>query len=324
MELRHLRYFSAVARHLSFTKASKKIRVSQAALSETVKNLEEELGFELLSRTKVSVRLTAAGESFLRDSDRILKDAVDAGRSAARVARGESGHISIGFLGATDAPFLPTLLRSFIRSHPSVDISIVDGTPREIAKAMAEGRIDLSISHPDEATSRDLPVERFPIYTDGLCAVFPKTHHLAVEAGPLDFRTLSGERLIIGARPGAPWFYDTFIASCRRAKFIPRIVLTPTYLSTTMLLAEGGLGVGIAPTSAAHSVAGRALLFRLLTPKSAAIPKLLVWPRGLQSATAAAFVALVRSKAPEIAEAMSFQSRPQLPTGGFRINAKLA
>jgi hypothetical protein len=93
-------------------------------------------------------------------------------------------------------------------------------------------------------------------------------------------------------------------------------------MSTTMLLAEGGLGVGIAPTSAAHSVAGRALIFRHLIPKSAPIPKLLVWPRGLQSATAAAFVALVRAKAPGIADAMSFQSRPQLPNREFRIRAK--
>jgi DNA-binding transcriptional LysR family regulator len=308
MELRHMRYFAAVARDLSFTAASKRIHVAQAALSETVKSLEEELGFELLSRNRRAVKLTAAGESFLRDAERILRDTGDAARSAARVARGESGHLSIGFLGATDAPFLPKLLRSFRKRHPSVELSILDGTPRDVAKAMAEGRIDLAISHPEESTSRLLPVETFTIYTDHLCAVLPEGHPLAHEKGPLPFRRLAGEQLIVGARPGAPWFFDTVIASCRRANFVPRVGLAPVFLSTTMLLAEGELGIGIAPTCAIHSVAGRALFFRLLTPKSDPIPKLLVWPKGLQSPTAMAFVNFVRERASSIAASMAFSA----------------
>jgi DNA-binding transcriptional LysR family regulator len=299
-----MRYYVAVARHLSFTAAAKKIHVAQASLSETVKNLEEELGFELLSRTRQSVKLTAAGESFLRDAERILLDADAASHAARRIARGESGHLSIGFLGATDAPFLPKLLRNFRKRNPHVEISIFDGTPGDIAKAMVDGRIDLAISHPNDV--QHIPVESFQIYSDELCAVIPRGHPLSAERGPLAFKILANEQLIVGARQGAPWFFDTFMASCRRANFMPTIVLSPNYLSTTMLLTEGALGVGIAPTSAAHSVAGRALFFRVLIPSSDPIPKLLVWPRGLKSPTATAFIELVKSQAASIAGAMAF------------------
>jgi DNA-binding transcriptional LysR family regulator len=301
-----MRYFVAVARLLSFTAAAKKIRVAQASLSETVKNLEEELGFELLSRTRQSVRLTAAGESFLRDAERILRDTDDASYAAGRIARGESGHLSIGFLGATDAPFLPKLLRTFHKTHPNVEMTIFDGTPGDVAKAMVDGRIDLAISHPNETVSQPIPLERFQIYSDDLCAALPRNHPLSAEKGPLPFRMLAKEPLIVSAREGAPWFFDTVIAACRRAKFVPRIVLAPNYLSTSMLLTEGGLGIGIVPSSAAHSVAGRALFFRVLTPRSDPVPKLLLWPRGLQSPPAAAFVDLVRVQAASIAGAMAF------------------
>src|SRR6266516_7674002 len=108
MELRHLRYFAAVAQYLNYCEASRRLHVAQPAISQTVLDLEDELGVKLLLRTKRSVQLTAAGATFLREAEEILRRSTEAQRAAQRAARGEVGALGIGFFGTASAPFLPT------------------------------------------------------------------------------------------------------------------------------------------------------------------------------------------------------------------------
>src|SRR5580704_23631 len=115
MELRHLRYFTAVARHLNYSEASRRLHVAQPAISQTILDLEAELGVKLLLRTKRSVQLTAAGEAFLRESEEILRRSTEAQHLAQRAARGEAGTLGIGFFGTASAPILPMLVQSFRR-----------------------------------------------------------------------------------------------------------------------------------------------------------------------------------------------------------------
>lgn len=304
MELRHLRCFVAVAQHLSFTAAARSLHLAQAALSETIKNLENELGFELLARNRRSVRLTAAGASFLRDTQRILRDVNDASRSANLVARGETGRLTIGFLGATAAPYLPRLLRDFKRRFPGVEIGLFDGTPRELTNALNEGRIDVAITRVEEDGAYQIPVERFQILDAELCVAFARDHPFAGSRGPLSIRMISGEPLVLPARTSAPWFYDTVIASCRKVGFVPRTVMTPNHMSTVMVLVEAGIGISLVSETVSHSVAGRRLRFRPLKPRLFTVPALMVWPRGVHSPTTRAFVALVQELAPTITKTM--------------------
>ena len=309
MELRHLRYFVAVARHLSFSGASRSIHVAQAALSETIKSLEEELGVELLARTRQSVMLTAAGESFLRDSERILRDVADASRAADLVARGETGRLAIGFLGATAAPFLPKLLREFHGLHPHVQLSLFDGTPHQLTVALTEGRIDVAISRPDEEGARQIPMDQFTLFSAELCAVLPRDHGLARGKEPLRLKALAREPIILAARTSAPLAFDAMVASCRKAGFVPNLLLAPNHLSTVLVLIEAGLGVGIVSGSAAHSVAARNLVFREIAPKTYSVATVLTWPRGTLSPTAAAFIEYVKARSPAIAKEMRFPKR---------------
>ena len=111
MELRHLRYFVGVAHHLNYSEASRRLHVAQPAISQTILDLEDELGIKLLHRTKRTVQLTTAGAVFLREAEQILRHATEAAQLARRAAGGETGSLGIGFFGTASGPFLPSLVR---------------------------------------------------------------------------------------------------------------------------------------------------------------------------------------------------------------------
>ena len=304
VELRHLRYFVAVANRLSFTQAARSIHVAQAAVSKTVKYLEEELGVELLVRTRRSVKLTAAGATFLGYAERIVTDVGAASAASAKVARGESGSLTIGFLGASAAPFLPALLREFLKLRPDVHVALADSTPRDLTHGLAAGRIDVGITRPEIPGAHRIPIEEFELQEDELCAVMNRSHPLAAGRGALALKLFAREPFVLIARSSSPWYYDTVIGMCRRAGFSPRVVMSANHLITTLMLVEAGIGIGVAPACSAHHVASATLVYRTLAPKSPPIPTLLIWPRGIESPVARAFIDFVRRKAPEIPRLM--------------------
>src|SRR5262245_50841671 len=112
MELRHLRYFVGVAHHLNYSEASRRLHVAQPAISQTILDLEEELGIKLLNRTKRTVQLTTAGAAFLGEAEQILRHATEAAQVARRAARGEVGSVGSGFFGAGSRAFLSSRVQS--------------------------------------------------------------------------------------------------------------------------------------------------------------------------------------------------------------------
>src|SRR5947199_10669948 len=129
MELRHLRYFRAVAESRGFREAARRLHVVQPALSQTVSDLERELGVQLLVRNSRTLRLTAEGEVFLKEVKQILEHADRAVELARRAARGEIGALSIGFLGSATAFFLPRIIREYRRRLPGVRVSLHEIAP---------------------------------------------------------------------------------------------------------------------------------------------------------------------------------------------------
>jgi DNA-binding transcriptional LysR family regulator len=304
MELRHLRYFTAVARHLSFSAAARAIHVAQPALSETVQDLEAELGAQLLARTRQSVKLTAAGTVFLREAESILRAADEARRMAQQAARGETGRVAIGFLAPPTAPFLPALVREFRATRPGVEVVLLEFTPRELQLALAEGRIDLGFTRPVLDSAWRIPVQGETLFADALSAVIPRGHRLAKSTAPLPTTELRREDLVLVERDNAPWFYDMVIATCRRAGFSPRIVSSPDYMSTALLLVEAGTGCSIVPCSTAQHRRDLDIVFRRLTPQPKPVPLNLVWPKGDEAPAARAFRELVLARRDEIARRM--------------------
>ena len=153
MELRHLRYFAAVARELSFRKAAERLNISRPALSKQVKDLENEIGVKLLERDTVSVSLTKAGEIFLEDAEKLLAHAEQAIERAAQAESGHRGRLRIGSVGIIATQFLPATLKIFHRKFPGVEVAFVEMLPAEQLDALADGRIDIGFAYGDEIAS---------------------------------------------------------------------------------------------------------------------------------------------------------------------------
>src|SRR6266404_1207660 len=143
MELRHLRYFVAVAEDLNFTKAAAKLHLAQPSLTRQIHNLEDELGVRLLNRSRGPVGLTEEGRSFLVDAQRILALATESILAVQRLSRGEIGQLNIGYLSNFDFQLLPETLASFRQTFPHIALNLFDMTPAEQFRALEVRKIDL-------------------------------------------------------------------------------------------------------------------------------------------------------------------------------------
>lgn len=150
MELRHLRYFVAVAEELSFRKAAQRLNISRPALSKQVKDLEDEIEVRLLDRDTVSVALTKAGELFLEDSQKLLSMAEQAIERASQAQSGHRGRLRIGSVGIIATDFLPRTLKIFKQKYPGVEVVFVEMLPAEQLDALAQGRIDIGFAYGKE------------------------------------------------------------------------------------------------------------------------------------------------------------------------------
>jgi len=297
MELRHLRYFVAVAQHLNYSEAARRLHVAQPAISQTVLDLEEELGVKLLLRTKRSVQLTAGGSAFLREAEDILQRAGEARRLAQRAARGEVGSLGIGFFGTAAGPILPSLVQAYRRKFPDVELQLYEMNPDQQLAAFDDGRIQLGFSRL-LPTDRRGEFEEEVVYTDQLVIALPETHPLAKQK-VIRLKNLAGEPFVQFHRRGAPGLFDEVIASCRRAGFSPRIINEPNFMATVMTLVESGLGVSLIPRCV-RTLNRTHVTIRPILPKSARIPLCVAWRKSEKSPIIGAFLDTLRAAATQI------------------------
>jgi DNA-binding transcriptional LysR family regulator len=248
MELRHLRYFVAVAEELHFSRAAARLNIAQPPLSRQIRDLERELGAELLERVKRRVQLTPAGRAFLPEARLTLTQAERARRTAQRAARGEIGRLRVGFVeAATFSGILPDVLRFFRKHYPDVALELFELSSLQQAEALREGRIDVGLLHsPPPDAEQWLQVER--ILRDPLVAALPLGHRLARRAR-LTLRALAPEPLLLFPRQNGPALYDRIIAAYRAAGFSPSVVQEAAQMHTLAGLVAAGLGVALVPGS---------------------------------------------------------------------------
>lgn len=245
MELRHLRYFLAVATELHFGRAAEKLHISQPPLTKQIQDLEAELGFDLFKRTKRSVVLTLAGQTFLNEVDRILQQldrAIDIG---SKTSRGELGQISIGFVGSATYNVLPVMLQQFRDRYPDVHIELHELTTDRQLIWLREGRIDVGLIRPP-MIERDFNSQ--VIFQESVVVALPTCHHLAMTAS-IDLTALATEPFILFPRELAPGLYDPIIAICQAAGFSPLVVQECIQMQTIVSLVSANMGVSILPES---------------------------------------------------------------------------
>lgn len=246
MELRHLRYFTAVVECKGYREAASRLHIAQPSISEAVSDLEDELGLKLFSRTHRNARLTPEGEIFYEDAVHVLQQAETAILTAKLAAQGKVGKLSIGFIGSATLSFLPDLIRRYKLEYPNVKLALHDLYPVELDKACDRGEIDIAIT-------RTLSLERSKnrqskvLLRDPLVAVLPRSRNL--KSKKLRLADLANERFILFHRQGAPGVFDTIIGACRSQGFSPRVENEPNSMQTILSLVEAEEGVAIVPAS---------------------------------------------------------------------------
>ena len=245
MELRHLRYFIAVAEELNFTRAADRLHMAQPPLSQQIQQLETQLGFQLFRRTKRTVVLTEAGQVFFEESQKIMQQVDRAIQLAQQTSRGELGQLMIGFVSSAAHNVVPAILQQFRTLHPAVKLELHELTTNEQLQRLRFGQIDIGFVRP--------PVEEDGInseivFREPLIVALPETHHLADRA-QVELRELSTEPFILFPRSLAPGLYDPIVSLCQEAGFSPIAAQEALQMQTIVSLVAAEIGVAIVPES---------------------------------------------------------------------------
>lgn len=273
MELRHMRYFLAVADLGTFSAASRSLRVAQSAISEQIADLEREVGVPLLDRSAKKPALTAAGAAFSNECRRILEAADSAIAMARRVHRGEQGALRIGFFaGGMDAEF-PSQIQKFREQFPNVQLSLHEMTPAQQWKALSEGRIDVGFTRRLEPEFRG-DLRTIVLRHDPMMAILPRHHPAA--PGPIDLRDLANEPFVLSSREISPAVFDKVIELCSEAGFSPHIASLSSVWSSVVLMVQAGVGIAILPLNE-QQFRTRHLVFCPVKAKNAWVEFVMAW-----------------------------------------------
>ncbi|MES2707721.1 MAG: LysR substrate-binding domain-containing protein [Verrucomicrobiota bacterium] len=273
MDLRHLRYFQAVAEELSYARAALRLRIAQPALSRAVKELEAGIGAEVLERSRHHVRLTPAGTVLLRETAVLLESWEETLRRVRRTAAGEEGELRLGYIGPPTQPFLGRLLHEYRRRFPQVRVHLEERTPERVWEMVAKGRLTAGLTRP-VPTKTELGMRTLVLRQERLGVTLRPDHPLANRKS-IPWKSLAGEALVILARREGASLHDAILAACRTAGFMPRLAHTPSLIGTVLSYTEGGAGAGIVTDSIVLG-AGASLKFIPLTP-ARTVPLVLVW-----------------------------------------------
>jgi len=273
MELRHLRYFCAVADAGTFGKASRELHVSQSAISEQIADLEREIGGPLLDRTQRRARLTPQGEIFLAEARKTLQASERAIDITRRSLKGEVGTLAIGFFLWGAGGFFARLIREYRKMYPEVRLSLYEMHTWVQMDALLAGKIDIGFTRPLEPPfDRSLCAEL--LYTDPVVVAMPVDHPLA--AGPVRIAALASEPFVFCERTSTPALFDSILGLCSKAGFSPRIVNTSSSWPGVLTLVESGEGIALVPSGVRY-LRTPGVTFARLEPETTHIGISIAW-----------------------------------------------
>jgi len=293
MELRHLRYFVAVAEELHFTRAAQKLGLGQPPLSQQIQALERELGTPLFRRLPRGVALTEAGRSFLADAQAILQRVEQASEQARRVAAGKLGRIRVGMINSAPFhPFVPGVIREFGQRYPEVALSIDENSTPALATAVLGNSADIAFVRPLLGDSAGLTTEH--LFDEDMLVALPQGHPLA------RFRTLSlwalaPEDFVLFPRLVGSGLYDEIIAACQRTGFSPRVTQEASQVTSIVNLVAAGLGVSLVPASM-QQINSEGVTYRAIAGDAPRARMSLIYRAGEDAPIVANMIALARER----------------------------
>jgi DNA-binding transcriptional LysR family regulator len=253
MELRHLRYFLAVAEERHMTRAAARLGLQQPPLSQQIRALENELGTRLFTRLPRGVELTAAGEAFREEAQAVF-NAVERARARARAAAvGQRGRISIGLTtSASLHPAVTRTLRAYADSHAAVSLDLHASSAAGLTEALLRQDVQVAIIRAAVARPADLIFRE--LSRENMLIALPAGHRLIRRTAsganaPIALKALAGERMILVRRHAAPGMYSNVIDACHKAGFEPLVVAEVEQMLTSINMIAAGVGISLMPAS---------------------------------------------------------------------------
>jgi DNA-binding transcriptional LysR family regulator len=296
MELRHLRYFIAVAEEGHITRAAERLGMQQPPLSQQIQALERELGVQLFRRKPRGVELTEAGRALLDDARPILAHVDHAFATTQRTARGEQGRIAVGFTSSAPFhPFVPRVIRAFRERHKLIALTLEESGTTELIEDLRRERVDAAFIRTKVADPAGLTVN--PLLEEAMLVALPAAHRLAQGARTLPLHDLAAETFIVYRRRSGPGLYDAIFAACHDAGFSPVVGQEAPRIVSTLNLVAAGLGIAVVPASLERMQMDGVVYRRLEGAAQPRAPLLLATRRADTGAVVRRFLDLVRQMA---------------------------
>lgn len=296
MELRHLRYFVAVAEEGHVTRAAERLGMQQPPLSQQIQALERELAVQLFRRKPRGVELTDAGHALLDDARAILAHVDHAFATTRRTARGEQGRIAIGFTSSAPFhPFVPRVIRAFREAYPLVALTLDESGTTELIDDLRNERVDAAFIRTPVADPMGITVN--PLLEEAMLVALPATHALAASDTELPLASLAAETFIVYRRPSGPGLYDAIFAACHAAGFSPIVGQEAPRIVSTLNLVAAGLGIAVVPASLARMQMDGVIYRLLRSSGQPRAPLLLATRRGDTGAVVRRFLDVVKRMA---------------------------
>lgn len=275
MELRHIRYFLAVADERNFTRAAARLGVAQPPLSIQIRDLEAEIGARLFRRTPRGAELTQAGEAFLHTVGAVPEVVARAVHAARQAARGETGRLRLGVTSSAALnPVVSGAVRAFRRAYPEVDFMLEEGNSSMLLSGLMEGRLDAAVLRP----SGDDPagVGMTDLTHEALIAALPAAHPAAGGCGPLELSALRRDPFILAPTEAGRSLHETTLKACRDAGFEPIIGQAAPQIASILSLVSAELGVSLAP-ECMRQLSINGVVFRRLRPPVPVVRLSIAW-----------------------------------------------
>ena len=301
MELRHLRYFLAVAEERHITRAAARLGLQQPPLSQQIHMLEKELGTKLFTRLPRGVELTAAGEGFLEEARAVLNGVERAAVRARAAAMGQRGRISIGLTtSASLHPGVTRTLRAYADSHPAVSLDLHANSAANLTEALFRKEVQVAVIRAAVARPADLIFKE--LAQENMLIALPADHRLVSRTAsganaPISLLALADERLILVRRHAAPGMYSNVVDACHKAGFEPLIVAEVEQMLTSINLVAAGVGISLVPASIREIRQEGIAYCPVLDAPSLVAPLTLVYRRGEARPIVTDFIELSRNLA---------------------------
>jgi DNA-binding transcriptional LysR family regulator len=301
MELRHLRYFLAVAEERHITRAAARLGLQQPPLSQQIHMLEKELGTKLFTRLPRGVELTPAGEGFLEEARAVLSGVERAAVRARAAAMGQRGRISIGLTTAASLhPGVTRTLRAYVDSHPAVSLDLHANSAANLTEALLRKEVQVAVIRAVVARPADLIFKE--LAQENMLIALPADHRLVRRTAsganaPISLLALAGERMILVRRHAAPGMYSNVVDACHKAGFEPLIVAEVEQMLTSINLVAAGVGISLVPASIREIRQEGIAYCPVLDAPSLVAPLTLVYRRGEAQPLVTDFIELSRKLA---------------------------